>query len=56
MIVTRAVYEAVLHISRQPSLYDPADPRHRTALEAGVAYVNGAAIELTHKGELVRDL
>lgn len=56
MIATRAVYEAVLLIGRQPVQYDPADPLHQSALDAGVAIVNGNLIELTHKGELVRDL
>lgn len=56
MIVTRAVYDAVLHIHQQPVEFDPADPVHKTAIEAGVAQVNGELIELTHKGELVRDL
>lgn len=56
MIVTRPVYEAVLQIRKQPVPYDPANPVHKTALEAGVARVNGTLIELTHKGELVLDL
>jgi hypothetical protein len=56
MIVTRAVYEAVVQISQPPVQYDPADPMHQTALDAGVATVNGTLIELTHKGDLVREL
>lgn len=56
MIVKRNVYEAVLHISRAPTQYDPDNPEHATALEAGVAEINGKLIELTFKGELVRDL
>jgi len=56
MIVTRAIYEAVLHIDRAPTQYDPDNPMHAAALEAGVAEVRGALIQLTFKGELVRDL
>lgn len=56
MIVTRAVYDAVLHIHQQPVEFDPSNPVHKTALDAGVAEVHGDRIELTHKGELVLDL
>ncbi|HVL76108.1 MAG TPA: hypothetical protein VM406_08830 [Noviherbaspirillum sp.] len=56
MIVTRAVYEAVRQIHQQRVQYDPASPVHKTALDAGVAQVNGEMIELTFKGELVLDL
>ncbi|HEY4542790.1 MAG TPA: hypothetical protein VIG66_10510 [Noviherbaspirillum sp.] len=56
MIVTRAVYDAVVLISRAPVQYDASNSIHQTAIEAGVAEVNGAMLELTHKGALVLDL
>lgn len=56
MIVTRAVYDAACQIHKQPETYDPANPIHQTALEAGVAEIIGSRIELTFKGELVLEL
>ncbi|WP_165963171.1 MULTISPECIES: hypothetical protein [unclassified Pigmentiphaga] len=56
MIVSRSVYDAVLHIQQEPADFDPANPLHQTALDAGVAEVHGDRIELTHKGELVLGL
>lgn len=53
MIISRNVYLAALAIGKCATQYNPQDPDHSIALEAGVARLQGGNIELTHKGEEV---
>lgn len=56
MIISREIYEAVVQIGQQETVYQPGFPMHEAAIAAGVARINGDLIELTHKGEEVARL
>jgi hypothetical protein len=52
-IISRPLYEAALLINRPGIVYEPGNAGHEAVLAAGIASLNGALIELTHKGEEV---
>lgn len=52
-IISRELYEAALLLNRSATTYLPGHASHEAALSSGIARLNGALIELTHKGEEV---